>query len=95
MEFSNLIFIIVSTNDKLGDLVLFEKQPPVGSIGINLRETYDSYTLLGSDRDESHLLAKKIAMDLKTDKPVIVSSTLRSPISFSDASFLCAQLQNH
>ncbi|CUT99256.1 expressed conserved protein [Echinococcus multilocularis] len=97
LEFSNLIFVIVSTNGKLGDMVqnvLFERQTPNVPEMILPREagTYESHMLIGCDRDEAHLLAKKIATELKTDKKVIVSSTLGRPISYTDAGELCKAL---
>nr|CDS31053.1 expressed conserved protein [Hymenolepis microstoma] len=94
MEFSNLIFVIISDNGKLGDMVLYEEQT-ADSPGLPLSKkssTYESRMLLGCDRDESHLLAKKIASDLKTSKKVIVSSTLTKPISYSDAIEICKAL---
>ncbi|KAL5105995.1 hypothetical protein TcWFU_000076 [Taenia crassiceps] len=94
LEFSNLIFVIVSTNGKLGDMVLFERQTSNFPESISPRQTstYESRMLIGRDRDEAHLLAKKIATELKTDKKVIVSSTLGRPISYSDAGELCKAL---
>ncbi|KAM3187232.1 hypothetical protein ACTXT7_002724 [Hymenolepis weldensis] len=94
MEFSNLIFVIISNNGKLGDMVLYEEQT-TNAPGFPLSKmssTYESRTILGCDRDESHLLAKKIATYLKTNKKVIVSSTLAKPISYSDATEICKAL---
>ena len=50
------------------------------------------WLILFALQDEAHLLAKKIATDLKTDKKVIVSSTLNKPISYADATELCKAL---
>uniref|UniRef100_A0A5K3EMF8 Proteasome assembly chaperone 3 n=1 Tax=Mesocestoides corti TaxID=53468 RepID=A0A5K3EMF8_MESCO len=94
LEFTNLIFVVLSTTGKFGDMVLFERQAPnaMGFPPFKSSSFYDSRMLLGCDRDESHLLAKKVATELRSDKNVIVSSTFPTPISYSDATEICKVL---